>query len=244
MAGFGSGEVDLTQPIIIAAIIGALVTLLVSGLGNFILHQQRLKFEERLAERKFEFDTKLAERKFELDRNLSDWKRRSEFAETALAEFYDAQARMRSIRSPMSFGVENDDRPGRDQEREQLRQQRDSYYPIIRRLNTNSEFFNSFYAKRYRAIALFGAHAEAPFVTIWQILNSISIAASMLLQDHEYDRPDPAFQERMRERIWEGLTDPDGIATQVQEAIQAAEELFRPVIEGRPRDELNSAAAK
>ena len=89
----------MTQPIVIAAAIGALVTLLVGGVGNFILHRQRLKFEESLAAKKFDFDNRLAERRVELDRSLSDWKRRSEFAETALAEFYDAQARIKEVRS-------------------------------------------------------------------------------------------------------------------------------------------------
>ena len=114
----------MTQPIIVAAIIGGLVTLLVSGAGNFVLHRQRQKFDERLARLKFDFDVRLAERKFELDRSLSDWKRKSDFAESALTEFYEAQLRMSAIRSPMSFEHENTDRNGRDKEPEIVKQRR------------------------------------------------------------------------------------------------------------------------
>jgi hypothetical protein len=221
----------MAQPVIIAAIIGALVTLLVSGLGSFLLHRQRLRFEERLAEKKFSFDTRLAERKFELDRSLSDWQRRSAFAESALADVYEAQVRMSAIRSPLSFENENSDRSGRADESEQVRQQRDHYYPVIRRARDNSDFFTGFYAKRYRAVALFGAGAEVPFVELWKALRSVNVAAGMLMRDYGYAPPDDDFLEKMREKIWEGLADPDAIATQVQAAVDQAEQLFRPAIE-------------
>lgn len=224
----------MTQPVIIAAIIGALGTLLVGGVFNFLLHRQRLIFDERIAQKKFDFDTRLAERKFELERGLSDWKRKTDFAENALANFYEAQFRLSAIRSPMSFEHENYDRAGRDEEPENVRQRRDSYYPVARRVRDNSDFFTEFYAKRYRAVALFKVGAEQPFVSTWQALHSVNIAAGMLMRDYGPAEPNDNTQEQWRERIWEGLADPDRIAAEIQSAVDQAEALFRPAIEVQP----------
>jgi len=114
-----------------------------------------------------------------------------------------------------------------------LRQQRDKYYPIVRRFRENAEFFNAFYSKRHRALALFSQGAEAPYVDIWRTLSKISVAAGMLMREDTYAPNQAAYDHRrqMEQIIWEGMTENDAIAQAVLDAIAAAEKIFRPAIE-------------
>ncbi|SDC47566.1 hypothetical protein SAMN05444678_103150 [Sphingomonas sp. YR710] len=231
----------LNQPVVDAAIVAGLVALFVM-IGNAvissILHQSKITADRALATERFEFDKALAERKMALDRALTDWKRNAEFAERALSDFYEARSRMQAIRSPGSFGAENDDRVGRDAEVEAIRSSRDAYYPYLRRVRTHSNFFDDFYARRYRATALFGPEAEVPYQEIWRVLHRVNVAASMLVRDSGPLLHEQQFQTRqnLEYAIWEGSIDPDPLADQIAEAVTTAEKLFRPAIAHMPRN--------
>src|SRR6202030_3285223 len=64
-----------------------------------------------LADRKAAADIALAERKLALDRALEAWKRRTEFAEVVLADFYQAQRIIEEARSPGIMSGEGSTRP-------------------------------------------------------------------------------------------------------------------------------------
>lgn len=228
------------HPVFLAAIIALLGTLTALWMNNRF-HRERLKFEERLADNKYAHDVSLEERKFRHTVGMAKWQRQSEFAERQLAAFYEARARLGSIRSPASYSSENDDRAGREQEREAVRNARDSYYPVLRRVRQSSEFFNDLYAARYQAVALLGEGADMPFIAIWQVLNRIEVAASMLMrEDMHGEHPNVAQnRQRMEERIWEGLADGDPIAAEIEVAIEEAEALFRPAIINPPETTTN-----
>lgn len=223
------------HPVLLAAIIALFGTLAALWMNNRF-HKERLKFEEKLADKKYVHDVSLEESKFSHTVAMAKWQRQSEFAEEQLAAFYEARARLRSIRSPASYSSENNDRAGRDQEREAVRNARDSYYPVLRRVSQSSEFFNDFYAARYRAVALFGERADMPFIAIWEALNKVQVSASMLMrEDMHGEHPNVAQnRQRMEERIWEGAADGDPIAAEIEAAIEGAEALFRPVIINQP----------
>jgi|GEM_PF-5204425 len=223
------------QPILLAAIIALIGTLAALWMNNRF-HKDRLRFEEKLSDKKYAYDVSLEERRFSHNVEIAKWHRQSEFAEEQLAAFYEARARLKSIRSPASYSSENNDRAGRDAENEAVRNARDSYYPVLSRANQSSEFFNDFYAARYRAIALFGEEADAPFIEIWQALHTVQVAASMLMREdmHGEHRDIARNRQRMEERIWEGLADGDAIAAEIEAAIEKAEALFRPAIINAP----------
>ncbi|WP_417613099.1 hypothetical protein [Parasphingorhabdus sp.] len=223
------------QPVLLAAIV-ALIGTLIALWMNKLFHKERLRFEEKLADKKYAHDVRLEERKFSHTVGIAKWHRQSEFAEGQLAVFYEARARLTNIRSPASYSSENNDRAGRDSETEAVRNARDSYYPVLSRANLSSEFFNDFYAARYRAIALFGEEAAAPFIEIWQALHKVRVAASMLMREdmHGEHRDIARNRQRMEERIWEGLAEGDPIAAEIEAAIEKAEALFRPAIINAP----------
>jgi hypothetical protein len=136
----------------------------------------------------------------------------------------------------MSYGSENDDRVGRDEESEELRKIRDSYYPVLRRINSNADYFNEFYAKRYRARALFGEGADEPYNAIWRVIIEVRTAAMMLMR-RDVDANNPGVikhREQMENRIWEGSPDDDPLVAKVSAAILAAENVFRPFIDAVP----------
>ena len=223
-----------------AAFITGAVAILVLGVNSWLntsLHREKLKADRDLAREKFAYDKQTAEHKAQLDRDLDKWRRRVAFAEEQLTAFYEARSRLHAIRSPLAYSHEAEARQGRDQESEDVRQYRDMYYPVIQRINDAGDFFNGFYSKRYLAVALLGAPAEAPYVAMWQQLVKVNAAVASLLRL----RPDLGNQDvidhrhRMEEVIWEGVAgDKDVTATAINQAVSDAEAIFRPVIQPPP----------
>jgi hypothetical protein len=75
------------------------------------MHRERLDLDRELAERRASADIALAERKVSLDHALEAWKRRTEFAEAVLADFYQAKQIIEEARSPGVMGDEGSKRP-------------------------------------------------------------------------------------------------------------------------------------
>ncbi|MGI8567668.1 MAG: hypothetical protein ACR2KT_00530 [Methylocella sp.] len=166
----------LVGPAVVAAVVSGIISvigLVVSTTTARALHTDKLKSDERLAERKFAFDKELAERKFEFDkelaerrfkydRGLHDHKRRVELAEQVLTAFYHVKDVFVNARSPFSFGNEGEERPRRGIESEGLARLRNSYYVPIARLNKEAEVFAKLYGNRSRFKAYFGEPAAEP----------------------------------------------------------------------------------
>ena len=219
------------QPVLIAAVIALIGTLIALWMNNRF-HNGRLTFEEGLAEKKFDYDVKLEERKFSNSVNMAKWQRESEYAEEQLALFYEAAAKVGAIRTPMSYTSDNEDRPGREEERESVRQARDAYYPVLKRINKESDFFNQFYAARYRSVALFGIEAEEPYKRVWNAIHRVRIAAQMLMREQFPVNDERVLENRNRMEgdILEGAEQEDRVLAELTSSITQAEELFRPII--------------
>jgi hypothetical protein len=177
-------------------------------------------------------------------KSLSSWRaetigrRRLALAEEVLADFYEARDVFRWVRSPMGFAADYEQRPGRDEEPEDVRGHRDTYYAPIKRLSDHSEFFSKLQARKYRVIATFGKAAAKPYDDLQKIHSKIVVAARMLMNT----RPDVSRNERDAEReerqlkiIWEGYSDPDeGDSDEIAEAIDQmvtdVERVFRAEI--------------
>jgi hypothetical protein len=94
---------SLIGPAVVAALIAGIIsviTLLMNRATTLTTHSQRLAFDREQAERKASADIALAEKKLALDREFAAWKRRTEFAEEVLTDFYQAHDVIRGARSP------------------------------------------------------------------------------------------------------------------------------------------------
>ena len=198
--------------------------------------ERRLDLDLKLTERRLEADLALAERRFELDRELDNWRRKVNFAEETLAEFYRAATAISVIRSPAVWGHEYERRAGRDQESPGEQRRRDQYLPYLDRINAQGEFLDSLHARRFRAIALFDAGSDEPFNRIRAVVVQIQVAAQMLLRDPGPAETEQASQhrERMLQRIWEGYEwageELDAIQQEIAAIVSVAERLFRPIL--------------
>lgn len=181
-------------------------------------------------------------------KSLTAWRqetlgrRRIELAEEVLAAVYEAKEILEWIRSPASFAAESEGREGREEEDEDVRRQRDTYYPHIKRISDNAEFFARVRAQRYRVIATFGQEATRSHDVIWDVRARVLSAAQTLMR-MRMNAPGVAMTEFQIERayearsrleavVWAGLDD-DRITHELDEMVSATEARFRPEIIGR-----------
>ena len=89
------------QAALVGGSVAAVVSLLVAIINQLSvrsMQKEKLDFDRELAERKVNADIALAEKKFALDQALASWKRRSDLAEQALINFYEARTILRRAR--------------------------------------------------------------------------------------------------------------------------------------------------
>ncbi len=171
-------------------------------------------------------------------RSLTAWRsetlgrRRMELAEEVLADFYEARDILRWVRSPMAYSHESVERPGRDDDPEDVRQHRDTFYVPLKRISDNAEFFGKMRARRYRVIATFGLEAAKPYETLNEIRNRIAVSAQALmrLDPRRSDERTFARHERLEADVWEGAEEEDNISARIDEILIAIEDRFRKEI--------------
>jgi hypothetical protein len=227
----------LIGPAVVAAVVSGIISvigLVVSTTTARALHTDKLKFDERLAERKFEFDKELAERRFKYDRGLHDHKRRVELAEQVLTTFYRVRDVLVSARSPISFGNESEERPRGGDESESLMRLRNSYYVPISRLNKEAEVFAKLSGIRSRFKAYFGEPADEPFKEIHRIWAEIVTAAEILIDEVRDGKPDddPQFTKLMKDTIWHRHHEEDALNKSIDTAVKQIEDICRPILQG------------
>lgn len=184
------------------------------------MHQERLKAEANLAEKKFHYE-----------RALTDWKRKTELAEEVLAGFYKARSLFQSARHPLSRGHEGGTRKAEDGETPQQTSRRNAIYAPLERLNKEIDFITELTSLRYRFTALFGTEGDKPFQEIISAYNQV-VHATYALMDDALTRNEQR-EMRLEEAIW-GFGDDDKIATAMNNAVRIIEELCRPVLSSQP----------
>ena len=238
---------SLIGPAVIAAAIAAIVSVLLSERRLRVdtrLAEKRFAFEREQAERRFTYDVgvteakikadiALAEKRLALDRVLAAWKRRSEFAEEVLADFYQAREIIRGARSPATFADEGSTRTKADWETEDDARLLNAYFATTERLLSKGEFFAQLQARRYRFIAIFGREASQPYDELFKVRSEIMIAVRMLVSTHR--QQDQESQQRSRERweytIWDSQANDDSINARLNGVIESVEKICRPVIQ-------------
>jgi hypothetical protein len=226
----------LIGPAVVAAVIAAAVSIIIAVINRATLrgiHRERLDLDRDLADRKATADIALAERKVALDRALEAWKRRTEFAEVVLADFYQAQRIIEEARSPGIMSGEGVTRPKYVDETEDEAQALNGFFAAAERLNNRSEFFAQLHARRYRFVAYFGRDAAKPYDDLHQIYAEILVAVRMLLNTHR--ERDLGFMsdgiQQWKSTIGWGLPDKDKIPARLTGLIEAIEQTCRPVIQ-------------
>jgi len=223
-----------------SAVVAALISGFVSIIGIWIstrttrgIHAEKLTFDQEQARRKTDADIALAEKKLALDRAFAAWKRKTEFAETVLADFYQVKDIISGIRSPGSFGNEGQSRPREPWETESDTRKLNNYFIVIERLEKKSEFFSQFIARRYQFIAMFGPEAAKPYDDLWKVRADIIISVRMLLQTHQRRDLGSIPEDR---KAWETTMGwlhaaQDPIDMRINQIIDVVELICRPVIQ-------------
>jgi hypothetical protein len=223
-------------PAVVAAVIAAMVSIIVAVINRATLramHGERLDLDRNLAERRASADIALAERKVALDRALEAWKRRTEFAEAVLTDFYQATEIIREARSPGGFGNEGGTRQKEDWETERDTRTLNSYFRTTERLLREREFFSQLYAKRFRFMAYFGNDAAQPYNELHRIYSEIVISVRILIDTHRNRDLGSLTNDRRRWEsvIWAGTREDDPIPERLNQIVAAIETTCRPVIQ-------------
>jgi hypothetical protein len=227
---------SLIGPAVIAAVISGLIAIIGFAITTWNarrLHREKLDFDRDLAERKASADVALAEKKLALDRAFAAWKRRTEFAEEVLGDFYQARDIIQSARSPGGFGDEGNTRVKEGWETEGDTRLLNSYFRTLERLDKKTEFFAQLLARRYRFIAIFGPEAAKPYDDFWRLRGEIIVAIQMLLQTHRQRDLGSLPQDR---KTWETTmgwvhTAQDPIEVRLNQIIEEIEKTCRPAIQ-------------
>ena len=156
-------------------------------------------------------------------------KRRIEIAEQALAKFFEVRDAIAFIRNPFSSTEEGKSRKRAEGESPEESQILDRGYVVVERYTKKENVFAEFNTLKYRFMAVFGRETEEVFTGTTKILNSIFVAARMLVsfywrgsgRDHMRFEE---FSERLRnemeaheEIFWDKGAVPDKIQNQLQE---------------------------
>ena len=117
-----------------------------------------------------------------------------------------------------------------------MAKQRDIYYATLERLEQRRQDIGNLLAKRYRAVAWFGADAAQPFENLHKAITGVGNAATLLIRwsgDGTQQR-EPDMWESYLRTIWWTSGGRDDIANQIDGAVKEIERIFRPVLEAQP----------
>ena len=140
---------------------------------------------------------------------------------------------------------EGSSRPAVPGESDEAREQSELAYVVIERYNKNSELFSKLRAIRYRFMAQFGKDAAAPFDDFNRCVQKVISASSMLATywpkrlrpgynpESRHDRRVEESIERNESVLWEGFTNPDPIAPQIDAVLATLEAACRKAIDGK-----------
>jgi hypothetical protein len=182
-------------------------------------------------------------------RTFGRWKnekieeKRIETAIEALALVYESKFIFDHIRSEMSFGHEWKDMPDSYGTAEQ-RNARGPFYAILKRIDTNKDFFERAWKMQVRCTALFGPQVEEIFLLMHRARREIEVLAGMLLRDPEPTDQSQANLEtwnRFRADVWPAYgtmaKGGDQVGEKLSEFKTKMENLCRPIIDREYRRE-------
>jgi hypothetical protein len=176
-------------------------------------------------------------------RTFGRWRREKveekkiEIAIDALAIGYEARLVFGRIRSRLVRNYEYDDLP--PESTPERRNQKGGPYVVLKRINSESEFFERAMKAEPKFVALFGTEGENIFELLFSILRNVQVTAEALIDEYRIE-PEPTDQEtRERRREWRAtiFASPgkpaadDEVGKQLQEFRSRIEVLCRPIVE-------------
>jgi hypothetical protein len=171
---------------------------------------------------------------------LNAWRRETlgrrdlEMCQDVIVSFYEAEQRIRVLRSPVSSSAESVGRPKGEHESESETHLRDIMFVPLARVIQQQDFWVEFFSRRYKMRAMFGGPAEKPFADVDEALWAFRAAAQTRYLMIHGDRleMDPSTARKLEAAIW--AADPkDEISTKVRSAIEAMERICAPVVRGK-----------
>lgn len=176
-------------------------------------------------------------------RTFRRWKRerveerRIDIAFDALSLAKESKFIFGKIRDPNGFEGEWKTMPIREGESQIDRSMRGGTYAILMRLNKHADYFERVSRLQPKAIAAFGARAEAAFERLSKAHSLVHGAAFQLtwwLPVHPEKPTQDDFEMRMQLRgdLWAGFRTPDRVEVELSAFRSEMEAIFQPVIEG------------
>lgn len=169
---------------------------------------------------------------------LGTWKRELTgkrdiaLCQSVIEKFYEAEERMSTLRSPMSFAGEAQTRAPRSLETEEQKLRRDNAFVPLARWSDQFEFWSGLLATKWQMRAVFGDKAVGPYDRIDAALRSFRAAASVRFNMIETEQTDNSELLREFERtIWE--REDDGISSEMRTAIEEMEAICVPLVRAR-----------
>jgi hypothetical protein len=183
-------------------------------------------------------------------RTFGRWKREKleekkiEIALESLSIAYEAKFVFDVIRSPMSFGYEWEDMPRSDGESDQDRNNRGSFYAILRRIERNKDYFDRLWRLQPRFMAMFGPETEEIFLLLHQARRFIEVSAQMLgrkRDPEEWNENRQRLRDMMEADVWSGMDnasrgdeiipDIDRVSKRLKQFRDRMVSLCRPVVD-------------
>jgi|SRR5579871_2813644 len=163
-------------------------------------------------------------------------KRKTELAEQALIDVYQARDVFRWVRARAIFGGEGESRQASTVEDEKTKSRRNTYFVPIERLRREKELFARLQSQRYAFAAYFGDQGAKPFDDLRSVHVKISTAASVLIDLVQEDdgRPTPDEIVLRNELGWGPRPRPDEIDKTIESAVAAIERICRPILSKIP----------
>lgn len=163
-------------------------------------------------------------------------RRRMALTEKTLALFYECQATMKYIRSPMGHTGEGRTRVRNPNESAVESQHLDSLYAVVERVHTHRRVFARLHSMQFRFMAVFGAEHATTFGAIHQAVNKVLLASEMLRTSYRpwtgtINATDKTAEENDRHRrtMWDAWNDNDPINQEIAAAVSTIEEIARSV---------------
>lgn len=186
-------------------------------------------FDTQLAERKFAFDKEFAVFKSTHEFAIAEKRRKVDFAEKMLADFYRCRDIFYDARAPFVAAQEMVADEGENEELV-----RDANYAPVRRLMRDREFFSGFAAREYQNATLFGPEVRQAYRLIGQVNLEIRLAVDHLISIKRNNWPAPNWNDAddpRRKAFRVPIGNKDEIGEMLDEAFRIIEDAVRPYLE-------------
>lgn len=208
---------DHVSAIFLTALLLSLVAL-ASIVVSIVASGHQLRMQSRAAmdleHARFDFEKRLAYVRGRVAKAAEDWRRRAEFAERALTDFYQAELMLHAARArPLYAGAPTF-----------------SDYKAARSfLDSRQDFYNEFRRRRLTARALFGETLSSVFDAMIELIEEVRYASGRLAEAAYVDRELELHERASLEAIiWVTDEATDEVSERLAAVIRQAEDLLWP----------------